>query len=385
MVRHPLADDVRIPDDPTGSSSGSDRDVALLKEMAAQMLGERDHMLGFPVNLDFDYRPLADFLQVHGNNVGGPPTSSEYQLHSKVFEREVVSFFARLAGHEEAFGYVTTGGTEGNLYGCYVGRERFPEAVMYASQATHYSLPKIARLLRMDYVAVEVGHDRAMDLAALRRHHTARKGGPAVVVTTIGTTTGGSEDDLAGVREALADAGTDQVHIHSDAAFGGLIAALAPEPRPWAFESGADSIALSGHKMLGAPFPCGIVLTRPEHVEAIRRPGIAVGSDDDTITGSRDAFTPLLLWYELRRLGRTGLQRRVAHCLATAEYAEQRLREEGHHPERAPGSNTVLFDKPTAALCRRWNLLSVGDRAHLIAMPHVTGEHIDRLCADLRQ
>ena len=118
---------------------------------------------------------------------------------------------------------------------------------------------------------------------------------------------------------------------------------------------------------------------------AIRRPGIAVGSDDDTITGSRDAFAPLLLWSETPQgSGRTGLQRRVAHCLATAEYAEQRLREEGHHPERTPGSNTVLFDAPTPDLCTRWNLLTLGDRAHLIAMPHVTSEHIDRLCADLR-
>ncbi|GHA48996.1 histidine decarboxylase [Streptomyces spiroverticillatus] len=384
MVHLPSADDVRIPDDPTGSNCGSDRDVALLKDLAAQILGERDHMVGFPVNLDFDYRPLADFLQVHGNNVGGPGTDSEYHLHSKVFERAVVSFFARLAGDDDAFGYVTSGGTEGNLYGCYLGRERFPEAVLYASETTHYSMPKIARLLGMDYVAVETGPDRAMDLAALRRHHSSRKGRPAVVVATIGTTTGGAEDDLAGIRGALADAGTDQVHLHSDAAFGGLIAALAPEPRPWAFESGADSVAISGHKMLGAPFPCGIALARPEHVDAIRREGIAVGSDDDTITGSRDAFTPLLLWYELRRLGRTGLQRRVAHCLATAEYAEQRLREEGLHPQRAPGSNTVLFETPAADICARWNLLTVGDQAHLIAMPHVTGEHIDRLCADLR-
>ncbi|MEU5117177.1 histidine decarboxylase [Streptomyces longwoodensis] len=384
MAQLPLDDSVDIPDDPAGSSSGSDRDVALLKELAAHMLGERDHMLGFPVNLDFDYRPLADFLQVHGNNVGSPAKNSEYGLHSRVFEQAVVSFFGRLAGLEDAFGYVTSGGTESNLYGCYLGRERFPEAVLYASQATHYSLRKIARLLRMDFVAVQVGDDGSMDLAGLRRHHSAHRGRPAVVVATIGTTTGGAEDDLVGIREALADEGTDEVHIHSDAAFGGLIAALSPEPRPWAFESGADTVALSGHKMLGAPLPCGVALARPEHVTAIHRPDVAVGSDDDTITGSRDAFTPLLLWYELRRLGRTGLARRVTHCLETAAYAEQRLREEGHHPERAPGSNTVLFDAPAPELCTRWNLLTVGDRAHLIAMPHVTGEHIDRLCADLR-
>ncbi|MEU4742425.1 hypothetical protein AB0G02_18445 [Actinosynnema sp. NPDC023658] len=94
--------------------------------------------------------------------------------------------------------------------------------------------------------------------------------------------------------------------VHSDAAFGGAPAAFGRPPRPWAFADGADSVSISGHKIVGSPVPSSVVLARTADVRAIRQPGAAVGSDDDTIAGSRDALSPLLLWRGLRRLGRDG-------------------------------------------------------------------------------
>ncbi|MFJ9310801.1 pyridoxal-dependent decarboxylase [Streptomyces cyaneofuscatus] len=148
---------------------------------------------------------------------------------------------------------------------------------------------------------------------------------------------------------------------------------------------GADSIAVSGHKMIGCPVPCGIVLARADQVTGIREPNVAVGADDDTLTGSRDALAPALLWRELRRLGRSGLTAQVRRCVRLAEYAADRLESYGHNPSHYPGSNTVVFDAPSQAVCDRWTLLYDGDRAHLNTMPHVTREHIDALCRDLGQ
>ena len=360
-------------------------DRKMLEKVSGEMYRARDHMVGFPVNLDFDYRYLAKFLAVHGNNAGSPYGSSEYHLHSKPFERAVVRFFADLAGAPvgTAFGYVTNGGTEGNIFGVYLGRERFPDAVLYASAEAHYSVPKIARLLRMKHEPIATDAGGAMDLSALEaaclRHGTRA----AVVVATVGTTGRGAVDDLSGIRRVLDGTGSIRSHLHVDAAFGGLLAALGPHPVSWGFADGADSITVSGHKMIGSPIPCGIVLAHDRHVEIIRVHDAAVGADDDTISGSRDALSPVLLWQELRRLGRQGLARRVNRCLSTARYAEMRLRECGRRPESWQGSNTVLFDAPEQAVCEQWNLLSVDGRAHLITMPHVTEEDIDRLCTDM--
>lgn len=360
-------------------------DVELLRRFAASAEKRGRHMAGFPVNLEFDYSPLAPFLSMHLNNAGSPRQASEYGLDTKPFERAVTAFFAGLAGGrgDEVFGHLAHGGTEANLFAVYVARERYPEGVLFASREAHYSMPKIARLLRVPYVAVDVADDGAMDLAALGREIGSR-GGPAIVAATVGTTGRGAVDDIPGVRRVCSDAGVEEVFVHSDAAFGGPLAEFGEPRRPWSFPDGADSVSVSGHKLIGSPLPSSVVLVRDVDAEAVRRPGVAVGSDDDTIGGSRDALSPLLLWYALRGLGREGLAGRVRHCLEVTDHAVRRLAETGLAPTRFPGGNVVLFDRPADDVMREWHLLEVDGRAHLSVMPHITTDLVDRLCADLR-
>ncbi|MEV0674987.1 histidine decarboxylase [Actinosynnema sp. NPDC050436] len=361
------------------------QDVEPLARTARWMREERDHMLGIPVNLDFDHRLLADFLAVHGNNVGNPREESFYRIDTKPFEVAVLDFFTALSGGDpqRTFGYLTSGGTESNIYATWVARERYPDAVLYASAEAHYSLPKLARLLRMPYVAVQTRDDGTMDTVALGRELARNPGRAAVVAATIGTTGRGAVDDLPGVRRALAAAEVERSWVHCDAAFGGLLAEFGDEPIPWNLASGADSVAISGHKVIGCPVPCGVVLVPEEDVAAVRGEGVAVGTDDDTVTGSRDALAPVLLWYELRRLGRAGVADRVRHCHRTADHAQRGLARLGRNPSRAHGSTIVLFDAPPPDFCHRWHLVRDEEHAALVVMPHVTEQHVDALCEEL--
>jgi histidine decarboxylase len=305
-------------------------------------------------------------------------------LDTKPFERAVVDFFTELAGgrSDEVFGHLAHGGTEANLFAVYVARERYPDAVLFASREAHYSVPKIARLLRVPLVSVDTDEAGAMDLDALERE-IGQRGVPAIVFATVGTTLRGARDDIPGIRRAAGAAGVREVFVHSDSAFGGLLAAFGEPPRAWAFADGADSVSISGHKFIGSPLPSSVVLVRESDAELIRRPGAAVGSDDDTISGSRDALSPLLLWYALRGLGRNGLAERARRCLEVTDHAVRRLAEAGRNPTRVPGSNSVLFDRPDDEVMRTWHLLDVEGRAHLNVMPHLTVPVVDRLCADL--
>ena len=90
------------------------------------------------------------FLQYSANNVGDPFHDSNFRPNSHEIEREVVHLFADLMRIErdQAWGYVTSGGTEGNMYGLYMGRELFPDGVVYFSQDTHYSVVKILSVLK---------------------------------------------------------------------------------------------------------------------------------------------------------------------------------------------------------------------------------------------
>ena len=116
---------------------------ALLKEfeeLSAQQVG-------YPCNQDFDYSELWPFLQYSANNVGDPFHGSSFRINTHEVEYEVINTFADMMhlSRDRAWGYVTSGGTEGNMYGLYMGREIFPDGVMYFSQDTHYSVVKIMR------------------------------------------------------------------------------------------------------------------------------------------------------------------------------------------------------------------------------------------------
>lgn len=288
----PTPADLRIPD--RSAPGAQHTDVELLRRFADSVRKKQETMLGFPVNLDFDYRDPVDFLSLHLNNAGAPNQASEYGIDSKPFEQAVVSFFTDLAGGVlgEVSGHVAHGGTEANLFAVYLGRERYPDAVLYASAQAHYSIPKIARLLRLPHVAVDTGPDGAMSLDALARDMRDRSDRASVVVATIGSIGRGAMDDVPGIRRVASQAGVPGLSVHSDAAFGGMPAAFGRPPRPWAFADGADSVSISGHKIVGSPVPSSVVLARSADVRAIRQPDAAVGSDDDTISGSRDALSP---------------------------------------------------------------------------------------------
>jgi histidine decarboxylase len=86
---------------------------------------ESSRFLGYPSNGLFDYSDLYRFLRFPLNNVGDPFVESTYRVHSRSFERDVLRFFAKLyrASEDNYWGYVTSGRTEGNMYGLYLARE----------------------------------------------------------------------------------------------------------------------------------------------------------------------------------------------------------------------------------------------------------------------
>ena len=174
-------------------------------------------------------------------------------------------------------------------------------------------------------------------------------------------------------------------YVHCDAALCGGYAAFLDPPPPWDFEDGADSIAISGHKFIGSPIPCGIVLARRGHVDRIGHSVAYIGSVDTTISGSRNGFTPLLLWYAIRSLGIEGLRKRIDDSLAVAAYAEQQFKDIGIAAWRNPQALTVVFPQPPKPVCDKWQLATAGGCSHIICMPHVRPEQVDSLIQDIKR
>ncbi len=339
------------------------------------------HLIGYPTNQNFDFSELLPFLQYSANNVGDPFHDSNYRVNTHEIEREVVARFAAMMRLDanDAWGYVTTGGTEGNMYGLYMSRELYPQGVVYFSQDTHYSILKILRVLNMRNIMIKSQDNGEIDYDDLYETIRINRDVPVIIMANIGTTMKGAVDDLQHVRRILDDLAITRSYIHSDAALSGLILPFVPNPQPFGFDAGADSLAVSGHKLIGAPLPCGVVLTKREYVARIARSVEYVGVMDTTLSGSRNAWTPLVLWYALEQYGSDGFRELVTEMLAVAEYAVERFNDRGIPAWRNRNSVTVVFPKPPQPIIRKWQLAPYGDIAHLITMPHVTRKLVDEL------
>jgi histidine decarboxylase len=150
------------------------------------------------------------------------------------------------------------------------------------------------------------------------------------------------------------------------------------------FTKPIGSISISGHKFLGSPLPCGVVLTRKAFVNKVETSIEYIGSKDTTILGSRNGHAPLFFWYALKTRGHEGLAKEVDLCLQNAQYLFNQLRLLNCPCMLNNFSNTVVFQKPPVHLVKKWQLATQGDWAHIVVMQNIDKHKIDTFIADLK-
>ena len=270
---------------------------------------------GYPYNLMYNHEELYEFMKYSINNLGDPFVASNYGVHSRQFECAVIDFFADLwkMDKDSYWGYVTTCGTEGNLHGILLARECHPDGILYSSRETHYSVFKAARYYRMDAKAIPTLPMGEIDYDALSMEISKNMDRPVIINVNIGTTVKGAVDNLDRILRILKNLGIprERFHIHCDGALFAMMMPFVDWAPEISFQKPIDSIAVSGHKMLGCPMPCGIALTRKEHVKKVEQRIDYLNSVDTTIMGSRNGQAALYLWYSLRKKGIAGIKRDV--------------------------------------------------------------------------
>ncbi|HRG53245.1 MAG TPA: histidine decarboxylase [Bacteroidia bacterium] len=360
-------------------------DECTLHALLEKVSQKSNNFLGFPVSKDFDYLQLMPFLQYPLNNLGDPFVESTYGVDTREIEKEVIHFFADLfrAEPDNYWGYVTNGGSEGNLYGLYLARELYPKAMIYYSAATHYSVQKNIHLLNMPSIVIKTQPSGEMDYTDFLATLNMNRHLPAIVLANIGTTMTEARDNVGRIKKILKENAIQQHYIHADGALSGGYSAFI-EPRPsFDFQDGSDSIAISGHKFFGAPFPLGLVLVKKNNRDRIAKAVSYIGSSDTTITGSRNGLSPLILWYSIKRWGVEGLKKRVTHSLEIAAYTQNELNKIGINAWRNPNSFTVVFPTPKKAIKDKWQLASEDGMSHIICMPNVNKSQIDAFINDV--
>jgi len=347
----------------------------------------KTHM-GYPYNLDFDYGPLECLQKFMINNLGDPFIESNYGVHSREFEIGVLHWFARLWEIEvqDSWGYVTNCGTEGNLHGILVGRETLPDGILYSSVESHYSVFKAARMYRMDAVKINTLHSGEMDYDHFRELLLRNQDKPAIVNVNIGTTVRGAVDDLDKVIDVLQECGfnEDRFYIHCDGALFGMMIPFVKKAPMVSFKKPIGSVSVSGHKFVGAPVPCGVVMTRMKLIRSVSSEVEYLNSRDATIMGSRNGHAPIYLWYTLTLKGYEGISKDVEKCLRNAHLLRKMLHEAGIETMLNELSSTVVFERPEEEeFIKKWQLACESDIAHVVVMPNISVPKLETFVAEL--
>lgn len=344
--------------------------------------------IGYPESADFDYTLLERFMRFSINNCGDWSEYCNYLLNSFEFEKEVMEYFANLfkIPAEDSWGYVTNGGTESNMFGCYLGREIFPDGTLYYSKDTHYSVAKIVKLLRIKSRVVESQPNGEVDYDDLMKKIAADNELHPIIFANIGTTVRGATDNITTIQERLKTAGfkREDYYIHADAALSGMILPFVDDPQAFTFADGIDSIGVSGHKMIGSPIPCGIVVAKRKNVDRISVEIDYISAHDKTITGSRNGHTPMMMWEAIKSHSFEDWKRRIERSLNMAQYAVDRMQKAGVNAWRNKNSITVVFPCPSEDVWKKHCLATSGDVAHLITTAHhLDTSQIDELIDDV--
>lgn len=291
----------------------------------------KDTSLGYPASkldgkvfYDADFLKDAPVLQTfvaNPNHIGchtlGDSESAFKGTHE--LEKEVLNVLAVdvfKAKPNEFDGYISPGGTEANTQAIWMYRNFFiykkeaklEEIVILASEDTHYSIPKAANLLQLDWLKIPVSFEnREIDTIALEKIvlKAVDKGKKYfIVVSNMGTTMFGSVDNPEDYTTVLEKYNLDY-KLHIDGAYGGFVYPFSNENSIINFSNPKiSSITIDAHKMLQAPYGTGIFICRKNLIEnVLTKEAQYVEGMDLTLCGSRSGANAIAVWMILFTYG----------------------------------------------------------------------------------
>lgn len=348
----------------------------------------KEYMFGYPANMmeDSSFVKYLRYLESKMfliNNCGAINEHGNYKMDNKDIEKDIIDILIKnLQFDKEKYtGYITTGGTEGNLYGVLNGLKKYPNANLYYSNSTHYSINKINYSNK--YV-INTINDKInlceLILKILNNYEKDKK--PIVLVLNDGTTCMGSIDEIRLIKSYLIKKDIPH-YIHVDAAlYGGIGANQKNSPYIDFSKLDIDSISISLHKYLGLHECKGIVLTKKYNYDNYID---YIGQNDTTLSGSRD-FPPFSTYQRARECLERSNEKEYYENI---KYFEGLLFEykinyyKGHED-----GNIFIIDKPSNEICEKYQLATFEkngkEYAHIIIFPYHKKDIMNNLVMDIK-
>ena len=321
--------------------SQEERKERIQKALEENVNFSRDASLGYPASkLDgkvfYDDAPFlkdAPTLQTYvanPNHIGCHTlgTSEKAFKGTQAIEREVLDVLAVDVFKAEPHlfdGYISPGGTEANIQAIWMYRNFFmhqknaklDEIAILASEDTHYSIPKAANVLMLDWLKISVSFEkREIDIIALENVIIkAKQNGKKyfIAISNMGTTMFGSVDNPNDYTSIL-EKQEVEYKLHIDGAYGGFVYPFSNQESTINFSNPRiSSITIDAHKMLQSPYGTGIFICRKGLIEnVLTKEAQYVEGMDLTICGSRSGANAVAVWMILFTYGPFGWFEKVS-------------------------------------------------------------------------
>jgi len=314
---------------------------------------------------------------------------------TKEMENKVVRMIGGLLGNENAFGYLSTGGTESNIQAVRAIRNKKRKEGMsnmniIVPETAHFSFDKIADLLSINVQKASLDEELRVDVNSVERLINDKTIG---IVGIAGTTEFGQIDPI----KELSDIAMDKdLFLFVDAAFGGFVIPFLDEKYEFDFSlDGVSAISIDPHKMGMSTIASGCILFREESYldELVVATPYLTTREQCSLTGTRSGASAAATYAVLKYLGKEGLKTIVDECMRLTRLLVRGTKRLGIFPVIEPVMNVVTLSFPEAEVDRvanaleerRWRVSTTRKpkSLRLVIMPHVDEETIKLFLEDL--
>ena len=310
----------------------------------------------------------------------------------KILEEEVIRKISDLFSGPKAGGYITSGGTEGNIVALWLARKLLKRKTVIVPESAHYSVDKACDLQQLKLIRTGLDDTYRADVEDIREKVDGKT---LSIVATAGTTALGLVDPIEEIADVAADFGC---FLHVDASFGGFILPFIENAPRWDFRvDHVSSITADPHKMGLAPIPAGSLLFRERSwLKALEIDVPYLNRTSSTLLGTRPGASVAAIWAALNSLGHEGYRKIIKRCMDLTRKLAKGIRKiNGLDLVVEPELNTIAFRSETidtrdickALDARNWlvSLISRPESIRLVVMPHHRRNHVNSFLDDLAE
>ncbi|ADG12725.1 Pyridoxal-dependent decarboxylase [Methanocaldococcus infernus ME] len=315
---------------------------------------------------------------------------------TKLLEEKAVKLLGEILKNKEPYGFIVSGGTEGNLLAMRVVKKMKGRTIILPKTA-HFSFEKAKEMMDLNLVYAPLTKGYEIDVRFVKDYVEDYK--VDGIVGIAGTTEFGTIDNIEKLSEIAKE---NDIYLHVDAAFGGFVIPFLPKEYrrkeinyTFDFSLNVDSITIDPHKMLLCPIPAGGIIFKNSSYKRyleVDAPYLTE-TKQATILGTRPGFGAACTYGLLRYFGEEGLKKLVKEVMDRTFYFKERLEREGFKLLLEPILNIIAIeDENHIETCKKLKEMGYypsvcfnAKALRIVVMPHIREEHIDNFIEVLKE